>query len=42
MEFKARIKKEKEINQKIKNFFDWIKGAERIELKKNAKQIKIL
>tara|TARA_B100002051_G_C16522092_1_gene528245 strand:+ start:51 stop:590 length:540 start_codon:yes stop_codon:yes gene_type:complete len=35
MDFKAKIKKGKEdINQKIQNFFDWIKGAEIIELKK--------
>ena len=32
---KARIRKSrKEISKNIKNFFDWIKGAELIELKK--------
>ena len=31
---KARIlKSKKDINKNIKNFFDWIKGAELIELK---------
>tara|TARA_Y100000590_G_scaffold184134_1_gene209775 strand:+ start:995 stop:1555 length:561 start_codon:yes stop_codon:yes gene_type:complete len=32
--FKARIRKSrKDINKNIKNFFDWIKGAELVELK---------
>ena len=33
--FKARIRKNRQIiNKKIDNFFDWIKGAELVELKK--------
>ena len=32
---KARIRKsKKDISKNIKNFFDWIKGAELVELKK--------
>ena len=32
--FKARIRKsKKDLNKNIKNFFDWIKGAELVELK---------
>ena len=32
---KARLRKsKKDLNKKLKNFFDWIKGAELVELKK--------
>ena len=32
---KARLRKsKKDLNKKLKNFFDWIKGAEVVELKK--------
>ena len=32
---KARFRKsKKDLNKNIKNFFDWIKGAELVELKK--------
>ena len=30
---KIRLKKVKDLNKNIKNFFDWIKGAELVELK---------
>ena len=31
--FKSKIKAKKDLNKNIKNFFDWIKGAEIVELK---------